>query len=306
MKTRLICISALLLSLPLAQAQLENQTDARQQQLINEAIRGQSVRNFKDVLREDGGSVVKKAKWADFQVGLLQDFEYESNANFNGNSGDDAFSYTPTVFAAGSAKLNEQFRISAITTWSSTWYEGIDDADFWGVTGGAYLNYRPSTKWPEFFTGAELNRYEAWEDGSEISKSVSPVVGLRNTVRLGTNTGLFYNMRYSHRWTDPGLFDRDQFTINLGFNQRLAKGLFLQPAYSFGYYDYVRDFNEFTPGQVSREDLRHEFSLSLVYRVNEYLSFRLSGTFVDNDSTLSEANYQNFTTGLNSGIIYNF
>jgi hypothetical protein len=308
MKTLLIRTAALMLALPLAHAQLEDQTDARQQQLINEAIRSQSVRNFKDVLREDGGDVVKKAKWADFQVGLLQDFEYETNANFNGNSGEGSFSYSPTVFAAGNAKLNEQFRLSGIASWTSTWYEGLDNSDFWGVTGGAYLNYRPMNNWPEFFTGVELNRYESWDDGSEISKSVSPVVGLRNNVRLGSKTGLFYNLRYSHRWTDPGQFDRDQFTINLGLNHRLAKGLFIQPGYSFGYYDYVRDFNEFGVGtrQVDREDLRHEFSLSLVYRYNTYLSFRLSGTFVDNDSTLPVANYQNFSTGLNSGIIYNF
>lgn len=304
MKHPLISLFLVLLTAPAVHAQLEEQTDARQQQMINEAIRGQSVRNYKDVLREDGGSVIKKTKWADFQVGLLQDFEYDSNANFNGKSGDGAFSYSPTVFASGNFKLNDQFRITAITSWTSTWYEGIEDSDFWGVNGAAYLNYRPAANWPEFFTGGELNRYEAWEDGNEISKSASPVVGLRNNVRLGSTTGLFYNLRYSHRWTEPGLFDRDQFTLNLGLNQRLAKGLFLQPAYSFGYYDYVREFGGFR--QISREDYRHEFSLSLVYRVNTHLSFRLSGSFVDNDSSLSAANYQNFSTGLNSGIVYNF
>lgn len=304
MKIRPVCLLAMLLTAPLAQAELQNTTDARQQELLNEAVRGQSIRNFKDVLREDGGTAVKKAKWADFQVGLLQDFEYESNANFNGNGGEDSFSYTPTVFAAGSAKINEQFRISAITTWSSTWYEGLDNSDFWGVTGAAYLNYRPAQKWPEFFTGAELNRYESWDDGSEISKSVSPVVGLRNNVALCNSTGLFYNIRYSHRWTDPGQFDRDQVTLLLGLNHRLAKGLFLQPSYSFGYYDYVREFGG--SDNISREDLRHEFALSLVYRVNPYLTLRLSGSFVDNDSTLALANYQNFSTGLNSGLVYNF
>ncbi|MDX6767049.1 MAG: hypothetical protein SFU85_09680 [Candidatus Methylacidiphilales bacterium] len=287
-----------------AKSQIETQTDARQQQLATETARTQSLGAFKNVLREDGGVLAARQKWADFQVGLLQDFQYDSNANFDGNGGDDSFSYSPTVFAGANARINNEWSVSGMSTWSSTWYDGVDGQDYWGATGSLLAHYRPRANWPEFFTGAEVDRYEAWNDSTEISKSISAVAGLRNNVQLGSSTGLFYQFRYAHRWSDPTLFNRDQLTVSLGLSQRLAKGLYLQPTYSFGYFAYENDFGP--ANDVEREDLRHEFALSLVYRLTTYLSLRLSGSFVDNDSTLGTASYQNFSTGLNSGLVYNF
>jgi|GEM_PF-1174424 len=289
----------------------EDVTDARQQQLLNEGVKAASVRNMRAVIQEDAGApaqiALKERKITDFRVGLFQDFVYESNANLNGNGGEGSFSYNPTVFFRTNSKLNEQFRVDTLMSWGSTWYSDLEDRDFWGVTGQVHLNYRPFEKWPEFYAGPEVNRFEAWEDGDEISKSVSIAAGLRNNVRLASSTSLFYNLRYSHRWIDPSQFERDQVNVLIGFTQRLAKGLFLQPSYSFGWYDYDGVVRDRSAGQnVEREDLRHEIALALIYRLNENFTFRLSGSFVDQDSTLTRANYQNFSTGLNSGITYDF
>lgn len=309
-----ICAFIILAFLSQTQAQnLEEATEAAQQRLLNEATRSLSVKNVRAVAIEDAGRpadnlFIKKFR-TDFKVGLLQDFVYESNANLNGNGGEGSFSYNPTVFFKAETRLTDQLRLDSSVNWTSTWYSDLDDRDFWGISGRVMLNYQPFDKWPEFYAGPELNRFEAWDDGDEISKSVAAVAGLRNNVRLAQGTHLFYNLRYSHRWMDPSQFERDQVNIIVGFTQRLAKGLFLQPSYSFGWYDYEDNFADRQAGAgvfVSREDLRHEFSLALIYRLNECFTFRLSGSFVDQDSTLSRANYQNFSTGLNSGIIYNF
>lgn len=175
------------------------------------------------------------------------------------------------------------------------------------MTGRVNLNYRPFEKWPEFYVGPEVNRFEAWEDGQEISKSVTVAAGLRNNVRLTPFTSLFYNIRYSHRWIDRSQFERDQVNCLLGLTQRLAKALFLQPSYSFAWYGYEDVVNDpFVGRNVQREDLRHEIALALIYRLNDNFSFRLSGSFVDQDSTFARANYQNFSTGLNSRITINF
>jgi hypothetical protein len=302
-----LTVGLTLVTAQLALGQNEEIADNRQQQLINEAVRSQSVRNFRSVISEDAGqpgkTALKKEKLTDFQVGLLQDLEYQSNANLDGNGGSGSFSYSPTVFFRSSTKIREELRFSTAASWGSTWYSDLDERDFWGLTGQVQLNYRPAKRWPEFYAGPELNRYEQWDGGDEISKSISAVVGLRNTVKLGPKTNLFYNIRYAHRWIDPSQFERDQVNVLVGFTQRLAKGLFLQPSYSFGWYDYEDGFGL---ANVDREDLRHELALALVYRLNENFSFRLSGSFVDNDSSFSRANYQNFSTGLNSGIVYGF
>jgi hypothetical protein len=297
-----------LLSSALAFAQIsEEVTDARQQQLLNEGLRSASVRNTRAVIQEDAGApsqlALKEEKRTKFRVGLLQDFLYESNANLEGNSGEGSFSYNPSVFFRTETKLNDQFRVDSAITWSSTWYSDLEDRDFWGLSGRVNLNYRPYEKWPEFYAGPELNRFEAWKDGDEISKTVALVAGLRNNLRLASATSLFYDVRYSHRWIDPSQLERDQVNLLVGLTQRLTQSLFLQTSYSFGWFNYEDPFDN---AQVDREDLRHKIALALIYRLNENFYFRLSGSFEDQDSTLPRANYQNFSTGLNSGISYEF
>jgi hypothetical protein len=273
---------------------------------MEEAARAAAPSRLRGALAEDGGEPASDANRlfrATYRAGLQQSFIYESNADYNGNGGQGSFSATPTVLLGTELRFSESFRIDASGEWSSTWYNDLaDDADFWGLTGRVLACYRPSGKWPEFFAGPELARFEQWEDGSEISKSLGVVGGLHHGVELRPGTSLFGTLRGGHRWTDPGQFDRHHASVFLGLNQRLARGLFLQPGYSFAYADYVRDFAD----GVSREDFRHEASLALLYRINEQLTVKLTGSFVDNDSTFAPANYQNISSGLNSGLIYEF
>lgn len=296
----------LLLPSPDARAQgAEDRTDARQQQLLGQAptVAPQRLRG---ALAEDGGDPAADAHSLvriTYRAGVTQDFLYESNADYNGNSGQGSFSYTPTVLAGAEFRFSDSFRVDASGEWLSTWYSDLgDNADFWGLTGRVLACYRPFAQGPEFFAGPELARFEQWNDGAEISKSVGAVGGLRYGVEVRPGTGLFATLRGGHRWTDPGQFDRHHVSVFLGATQRLAPGLFLQPGYSFAYADYVRDFS----GGVSREDLRHEVSLALLYRINEQWTVRLCGSFADNDSSFGPANYQNISSGLNSGFIVEF
>lgn len=306
-----LIIVALAPQMGIAQS-LEEAAEASQQRLLNEAIRASAIRNARAVAAEDAGRpaelALKKRAMTEFTVGLFQDFLYESNARLDSNSGEGSFSYSPTVLFRANTKLNDEFRVESSANWSSTWYSDIEDRDFWGLAGRVMLNYRPFQKWPEFYAGPELNRFEAWEGGDEISKSVSAVAGFRNNVQVYPGGSVFYNARYSHRWIDPSQFERDQVNVIVGLTHRLGKGFFLQPSYSFGWYNYEDDFIDRRAGGrvVDREDLRHEVALALIYRLNDHFTFRLSGSFVDHDSSLTRANYQNFSTGLNSGITYGF
>lgn len=67
-----------------------------------------------------------------------------------------------------------------------------------------------------------------------------------------------------------------------------------------GLFEYA-DFQD-----IAREDRRLIAGLQWTYRYDDWLSFRLNTSFVDNDSTDPDFEFQNFSVGAGSNVLIRF
>lgn len=306
MKTNLMIVGCgvFLLGIPLARAQetpSQVAAEERQRQLLDTAVRQQKLNEVEQALAEDGGKLdelIIRNKLADFKIGLINNLEYQSNADFNGNSGDGSGVYTGGLEFGIKKEFNKHLLWDNYARITSTHYTSLDDADYWGAFSRSFVRLRYNRLLPEFYVGPEIYRYEGWHDGEELSSSITASAGLQNYHSIGDfGLGLFYDYKFSQRWVSPGTSDRMENGILIGFNQQIYNNANIQAYYHFRYSDYQN---------VDREDYRHTIGLAYVARMFDCLNLRVGGEFYDNASNLDFAEYQGFTAGLNSTVTFNF
>jgi len=295
---RLACIAFASLSAS-ALAQLDPSQFPRQDAPNPLALSNAAAQDAK--IMEDGGDYKQLAKAKRdifYRLSLLNDIEYQSNARQRGDSGRAAMLYNPGLEGSLIWNFAPQLKFEARARIESGLYAGEDDLDYWGMDAGVRLKYQYSRKYPEFYIGPDLYRYQSLDDGDELGRAVAAVAGLNYSYRVkSTGTTPFINLQYKHQWISPSDFDRSVYRATVGVNQDITSKLAWQGFYEFRISDYV---------DGGRLDHRHVVGTGLIWKPLDYLSVRLNFSFIDNESNRSKASYESLNSGLGSALTWQF
>lgn len=293
----LLCGTLLFGSVTLSHAQ----SGALQRVLEEPSILGlDAERNWDAIIAEDAGQIIQIGRFHPQSLSINFDtrIEYNTNAELLGSGGDGDFLFIPALSVNYGVPLTDKFSFQASAAVESFLYTRFDENSFWGFTGVAQFRYDIAPEWPTLFIGTQPYHFNLVQGGGKLTQAVSLAVGLENGHFFNNyNTYLFYGYQYSRYYTSPSFDDRNSHRFLVGVSQRLVGPLSAQLFYSYQYTNF-RNY--------ARDDNRHLVGLNLIYEISPAWSARLTTSFVDNDSSLALASYQNFAVGVGGGFTFRF
>jgi len=249
---------------------------------------------------EDGGNFddLVIAKYAiSYHTFVLNDLEYQTNADLAGDGGESSFVWLPTVGASVLVDFDSPFSITSTVAAQAGKYTDVANQDFIGVNANFALNYELTTGLVAY-AGPELYDYKSLDGLGELSRGFAPGIGLRYSRKIiDSRTQLFGGVRYQHHYVSPSIGDRDVWSANVGVTRQLSDNFYAQ-----GFFEY-RYLNYSTGG---REDRRNTFGAALVYVPTAGLRMSTGLTFVDNDSNNVAAEFKTYNIGLGSTLSWQF
>ncbi|MDX2226497.1 MAG: outer membrane beta-barrel protein [Verrucomicrobiae bacterium] len=283
-------------------AQTRQPTTEAVDQTVNELVREAREAAQKEAIREDAGDVAflgGKAPSPDrFFVRFQNLLEYVSNADYRGSTGRADLMWNPAIEGGWSRQMGSGIGVAASVRVDSVKFVEVQENDFWGPSGDVQVFWQMKPSMPVLRAGFRPSSYSSMDTDQRILDSLSNYAGFEHSVPVNQGrTALFYGFEYAQFHTSPSFSDRDAFKPYGGVTQVLRDDLFLQLFYVFQWSDYHK---------LNREDSRNIAGLSLTHVVNQNLQLRLGGTFTDNDSNLTLAEYQSFNAGLNAVLNWKF
>lgn len=275
-------------------AQIDPSADTRP------GLQNDPARQLQSTAAEDGGDYSKLviARYVvDYRAFVLNDFEYQTNADLSGNAGEQSFVWLPTVGATANVKFNSPFSIEATAALQAAFYADVSNLDFWGVDAVANLNYEISPNWTAY-VGPEIYNYQSLDGGGELSTGVAPTVGIRHTHAINARTTLFAGARYQHHFVSPSSAERDVWSGNVGVVRQFSSTCFARGFYEYRYSDYQN--------AGGRQDWRNTVGVSGIYVHSKQLRISTGVTFSNNDSTVSVAEFRAFNIGVGSSLTWDF
>lgn len=275
-------------------AQLDPSNDTRP------ALQDDQARQIQSTASEDGGdySQLVIARYVvDYRVFVLNDFEFQTNADLSGDAGEHSFVWLPSVGATANVKFNSPFSIEATAALQAGLYADVSNLDFWGVNVVAHLNYEISPNWTAY-VGPEFYDYQSLDGGGELSCGVAPTVGIRHSHSINARTTLFAGARYQHHFVSPSSAERDVWMGNIGVTRQLCSNYFAQGFYEYRYSDFMN--------AGGRQDWRNTVGAAVIYVPSKRLRVSTGVTFSNNDSTLSVAEFRTVNIGLGSALTWQY
>lgn len=249
---------------------------------------------------EDGGDYSKlviSRYVVDYRAFVLNDFEFQTNADLSGNAGEASFVWLPTVGATANVKFNSPFSIEATAALQAAFYADVSNLDFWGVNVVANLNYEISPNWTAY-VGPELYNYQSLDGGGELSSGVAPTVGIRHTHAINARSTLFAGARYQHHFVSPSSAERDVWSGNVGVIHQFSGTCFGQGFYEYRYSDYMN--------AGGRQDWRNTVGVAAIYVPSKKVRVSTGVTFSNNDSTVSVAEFRALNIGIGTSLTWDF
>jgi hypothetical protein len=275
-------------------AQIDPSADTRP------ALQNDPARQPQSIAAEDGGdySQLVIARYVvDYRAFVTNDFEFQSNANLNGSSGESSFVWLPSVGATANVKFNSPFSIEATAALQAALYTDVSNLDFWGVDAVASLNYEISPNWTAY-AGPEVYNYQSLDDGGELSTGVAPTLGIRHTHAINARSTLFAGARYQHHFVSPSSAERDVWSGNVGIIHQFSSTCFARGFYEYRYSDYQN--------AGGRQDWRNTVGLTGIYVPSKRVRISTGVTFSNNDSNVSVAEFQALNIGVGSSLTWDF
>ncbi|HEY8932699.1 MAG TPA: hypothetical protein VIM44_05235 [Rariglobus sp.] len=275
-------------------AQIDPSNDTRP------ALQGDPAGLVQSTAAEDGGDYSKLvvARYVvDYRAFVLNDFEFQTNADLSGDAGEHSFVWLPTVGATANVKFNSPFSIEATAALQAAFYADVSNLDFWGVDAVANLNYEISPSWT-VYAGPEVYNYQSLDGGGELSSGVAPTAGVRHTHVINSRTTLFAGARYQHHFVSPSSSERDVWSGDVGFVRQFTSTCFGRGFYEYRYSDYLN--------AGGRQDWRNTVGVSGIYVPSKGLRISTGVTFSTNDSTESAAEFRALNIGIGSALTWDF
>lgn len=249
----------------------------------------------------DSGKIVAPGavqKVKHFRAGMNLDISYQSNADLSGRGGRGDVLIHPSLDVGYNRALGHGFTVDASIRQEAFYFARLDELDFWGTFGDARLSYRPVKGGPTLFASAQPYRYENMDTGDQFVAALNVVAGAtQNFVFNSDRSAFYFGYRFNNTFASPALLNSDTHQAVAGFNHFVTDRLMGQLYGLFEYADYQ---------DVVREDRRFIVGLQWTYRYNDWLSFRLNTSFIENDSTNSAFEFQNFAAGAGSSVLIRF
>jgi hypothetical protein len=216
--------------------------------------------------------------------------QFVTNGRLLGNhSGADVL-FLPTLEGGVNVPLNKQFSLDVMARAETVLYSHYDENAFFGFSGMATLDYTYKDRWPRLYAGVEPYWYQSLDTGNRISAANGFLGGIEYSHPFNRGRTLAYcGYKFTTYCTAPSLDSRNQHTVIVGVARQFQPSLVGQIYYSYQYSDYYH---------IDRGDSRNivGVTLSKQWTGNFFTSF--SAALVDNDSSQSLAQYQNFSSGL--------
>ncbi|MET0262990.1 MAG: outer membrane beta-barrel protein [Rariglobus sp.] len=277
-----------------ANAQIDPSNDTRP--TLQDDVSRQSL----NTAAEDGGDfsqLVIANYTVDYRTFVSNDIEFQSNADLNGNSGESAFVWLPTVGGSAVVKFNSPFSVEAAAALQAGLYTDVENLDFWGVNALANLRYEFS-KNLLVYGGLEAYDYQSLSGEGELSRGLAPTVGVRYTRQvIDARTFLFAGARVQHHFVSPSFADRDVFVGTFALTRQLTSDFFAQGFYEYRHSDFING---------GRKDNRNTVGASLIYVPTKKLRMNTGVTFSDNDSNVAPAQFQTVNVGLGATLTWDF
>lgn len=257
------------------------------------------ISRLPDSVKEDIGDIHPIAEatfFSHFHGNVQLRGIYTSNARLRGNRGSPDYLTIPTLEEGFTAPLGKGFDLDSIFRAETTIYSRYNERSFWGFGGATNLGYRYRPTWPHAYLGSEQYYYESYENGDKLASAVSMQAGLDQSFTLNRGkTLLFAGYNFGHYFAFPDLDTRNSHRLTFSLTQQLRPALYAQFFYQWQYSAYT---------QEDRDDSRNVIGLNFIYQFTPHLFGSLNSAFVDNNSSLSPASYQNVTTG--AGLSWQF
>ena len=213
--------------------------------------------------------------------------EYVTNAKLLGNNSSSDFLTIPTVELRYNAPLLRGFSVDAVARSESTIYSDNGSRSFWGFSGSGFLDWRYQPKAPRLFVGIEPYFYNSFDTEHRLAEAFAISTGIDQGFVFNQHRTLFtVGYKFSNYYASPGLDDRDAHQVTVGFTHQFRPALYGQLFYQFQYSNYDNE---------SRHDSRNIVGLNFIYEITSHLYATLGTDFIDNDSNIGLASYQNFT-----------
>ena len=215
--------------------------------------------------------------------------EYTSNAPLYHSRDRADFLIAPTLRGGFTAPLNRNFTVDLEAQLDDFTYASHQNLGFWGVSGGANLEYRYKPAWPRIFVGAEPYYYLSYSDGNRLTSAIGPVAGVDQSFSLNRGkTLLFAGYHFGQYFASPGIDTRQSQTVTISLTQQLRRDLYAQVYWQWEYSDYT---------VFGRDETLDLEGVSLIRQINPRTFVSLFVNYADNASNNSLAKY----TAVNAG-----
>lgn len=294
----LICLPVLLLLSTVAQAQTQDRTA-----VVGSTNRGSELLSPEAV--EDLGQLQEATPFQPtFGLNASTQFMVVTNALQQGKNSSADFLFFPAVNATFLQPLPAGFSIDAMVQLNTVIYSRYSNLNFWGPNGAAHLNWQYKPWLPQIYFGTEpyyYQNYQTFGANANVTAATTITTGIAQSFDLGkdgrTQLGLGY--KFSEYYANPSTFTRSGNLATVSITRNLAPGLSGQVYYGYQYSYYGNaQLDPSTFNIINRQDSQNIVGVSLTKHFNKNLTGTLSGSWVDNISTLSGYSYQNFVVSI--------
>lgn len=224
------------------------------------------------------------------RVSVQSRAEYTTNAVLSGNNSEGDLIFFPEIDLGINVPLRHHFTFDLGAKVESGIYSINDERSFIGYSLISTLDWRPNSKAPRIYIGAEPYRFDSFDTGDMITQALG--------LSVGTDWGVAFNKGYSmafisYTWTDyladPDIDSRSMHKAVVGLTHEFTPKLYGTLFYQFSYSDYQN---------VDRHDTRSIVGGNLTYQFTKTVFGSLVSSFADNESNESFASYQGFNVSL--------
>jgi hypothetical protein len=255
----------------------------------------QGGRTLNDAAKEDLGDLHEaqdKGLISHFRANVQLNGQFVSNAALRGNHGSGDFLFQPVGEVGFNEPLGHGFTLDLVGRLETIVYSRFNERSFWGYSGLGTLSWQPR-RGPQFFVSLEPYRFANYSSADTIAEAVGISEGVDHSIVINNGHSLLFGgYAFTSYFATPAVDNRDTHRLLIGITHELNPRLFAQLFYSWEY----QVFQEY-----DRHDSRHVVGLNMIYKIRQNLFGNISAYFVDSESNLGLATYQNaiVRSGLN-------